>query len=165
MNFQNFSRFQSGRFACLDGSLATHVIVALFYKLDVGSQFWSSSIANLALLLNLRISLRLIISKILKAKSSLSSLPPLRYGGIVALSHGELGRAVGGFEPNLVQNRFKIQLTFCDHISRPLVGLQYIFIKIQLPKKSNASTKYIITLISKRFSLCQNDAYKLSVIL
>ena len=45
---------------------------------------------NLALLHTSYASLRLIISRILRAKSSLSFLSPLRYGDIVALFYKKL---------------------------------------------------------------------------
>jgi len=59
----------------------------------MGSRSQNSSVSfyhNLALLHTLYTSLRLIISKILRVKSSLSSLSPLRYGDIVALFYKKL---------------------------------------------------------------------------
>ena len=76
-------------FSSLSPLYYSDIVALLYKKLDIGSQ--SVFIAFLPYCHTLYTSLCLIISKIVQAKSPLSSLSPPYYGNIVALLYGGLG--------------------------------------------------------------------------
>ena len=82
--------------ASLSIILKKNIVAILYNILDIGgrSHLWLVCYRNFVAISPhcyiLSISLRLIIPKILRAKSSLSSLSPLRYSNIIALFYKKL---------------------------------------------------------------------------